>query len=364
MKKKTHKKIKILIVLLAVLLVLAMIPVTLALRTGNVAADEGTGEIKEIDDTQTPAAAAQTTQTTSFSSVSLNPAPAASSDTQETTPAQEQTSEETEDPQTPDPEPLEMNIEACIRWLAQQLAAEGTEADLYFVNAAEGTLFDSEDTGAAALTNADFIAAGYANTANTYGWRIVKCADGSFDIYFTLDALDENGKAIGVVKYNTTAQEMLEGTASVATRTAGDNTFFVINSGAYKTTYVLDLTDPEYMAELLYNAATEFWATESGLGSETGRSLMNRCASFFSSGTFVDCPGGTATRSGGTVAGYHIGNDFFAFLESDPFLNFKVYLSDKDANGGRESVIGAEYKYGSVYFLYDPDGLVATRLGK
>jgi hypothetical protein len=345
--------------ILAFLLIFAVFPVTRSIKTAN--AEENTaGETKEIEDASVPSAAAQNTPAAYIASAGGTAAPQTSAaDGQEETSVQDETPAQEEAP-----EPLEMDIEACIQWLADQIATDGTEANLYFTDAAAGTLFDSQDPAAAVQTNADFLTAGLANTSNTYGWRIVKCTDGSFDIYFTLDALDEDGKTIDIVKYNTAEGLMREGTSCVAVRTAGEATFFVIDSGSYKTTYVLDLTDPEYMAELLYNAGTEFWQTESLLGSETGRPLMNRCASFFSNGTFVDCPGGTATRASGTVVGYHIGNDFFAFLGCDPFSNFKVYLSDKDENGGRVTVIGAEYKYGSDYVLYDPDGLVALRLAR
>jgi hypothetical protein len=356
LKNKENKPHKIFLVIIAFLLIFAVFPVTQSIKTAN-ANDNTAGETKEIEDATVPAAAAQNTPAAYIASSGGTAAPQASaSGGQQTAPQEEPPVQE--EP----PKPLEMDAEACIKWLAEQAATTGTEANLYFAGASEGALFDSEDPAAAAQTNADFLTAGLANAANTYGWRIVKRADGSLDIYFTLEALDEDGKALDTFKYNTAEGMIRQGASRVGIRTAGVASFFVIDSGAYKTAYTLDLTNPEYMAGLLYNAGTEFWQTESLLGVETGRPLMNRCASFFSNGTFVDCPGGTATRASGTIAGYHIGNDFFAFLGCSPFSNFKVYLSDKDANGGRVTVIGAEYKYGSDYFLYDPDGLVALRL--
>ena len=123
-----------------------------------------------------------------------------------------------------------------------------------------------------------------------------------------------------------------------------------------------DITDVEAMAEYLYNAGVEFWATEKDFCGTTTRPVSTRVASTIGAGTAVDCPGGDTTRvdaNGNEHDSYAIADHFREYVDMPDLKYFKLYLSDKDytvsSYGAREEVVGAYYQYGSDRATYAPE---------
>ncbi len=123
-----------------------------------------------------------------------------------------------------------------------------------------------------------------------------------------------------------------------------------------------DITDVVAMAQFLFDAATEFWATEKDFSGTTTRPVSTRVASSIGAGTAVDCPGGDTLRidaNGIAHDSYAIADHFRDYVEMPDLQYFKIYLSDKDYSvnpyGAREDVIGSFYQYGSERATYQPD---------
>jgi len=115
------------------------------------------------------------------------------------------------------------------------------------------------------------------------------------------------------------------------------------------------------MSKYLFDAATEFWATEKDFCGTSTRPVSTRVASSIGAGTAVDCPGGDKTRidkNGVEHDSYAIADHFREYVDMPDLQNFKIYLSDKDytvnSYGAREDVTGAYYQYGSDRATYTP----------
>jgi len=122
-----------------------------------------------------------------------------------------------------------------------------------------------------------------------------------------------------------------------------------------------DITDVDAMSKYLFDAATEFWATEKEFCGTSTRPVSTRVASSIGAGTAVDCPGGDTTRTdknGVEHDSYAIADHFREYVEMPDLQNFKIYLSDKDYTvnpyGAREDVTGAYYQYGGDRATYTP----------
>lgn len=122
-----------------------------------------------------------------------------------------------------------------------------------------------------------------------------------------------------------------------------------------------DISDVNAMAEYLYQAGCEFWATEKDFCGTTTRPVSTRVAATIGAGTAVDCPGGDTTRidaAGNEHDSYAIADHFRAYVDMPDLKYFKLYLSDKDytvsSYGAREEVTGAFYQYGSERATYTP----------
>lgn len=122
-----------------------------------------------------------------------------------------------------------------------------------------------------------------------------------------------------------------------------------------------DVTNVESMAEYLYLAGCEFWATEKDFSGTTTRPVSTRVAPAIGSGTAVDCPGGDTVRvddKGVLHDSYAIADHFREYVDMPDLKYFKLYLSDKDytvsSYGAREEVVGAFYQYGSERAIYTP----------
>lgn len=123
-----------------------------------------------------------------------------------------------------------------------------------------------------------------------------------------------------------------------------------------------DITDVNAMAEYLYLAGCEFWATEKDFCGTTTRPVSTRVADKIGGGTAVDCPGGDTVRidsNGVSHDSYAIADHFREYVDMPDLQYFKLYLSDKDYTvqqyGAREEVIGAFYQYGSERATYLPE---------
>ena len=122
-----------------------------------------------------------------------------------------------------------------------------------------------------------------------------------------------------------------------------------------------DITNVEAMAEYLYKAGVEFWATEKNFSGTTTRPVSTRVAATIGAGTAVDCPGGDTVRvdaAGNEYDSYAIADHFREYVDMPDLKYFKLYLSDKDYTvsryGVREDVVGAFYQYGSGRATYTP----------
>lgn len=122
-----------------------------------------------------------------------------------------------------------------------------------------------------------------------------------------------------------------------------------------------DVKDVTAMAKYLFDAATEFWATEKDFCGTSTRPVSTRVASSIGAGTSVDCPGGDTTRidkNGVEHDTYAIADHFREYVDMPDLQNFKIYLSDKDYDvnpyGAREDVTGTYYQYGSDRATYVP----------
>lgn len=123
-----------------------------------------------------------------------------------------------------------------------------------------------------------------------------------------------------------------------------------------------DISDVSAMAEYLYLAGCEFWATEKDFCGTTTRPVSTRVADKIGGGTAVDCPGGDTVRidsNGISHDSYAIADHFREYVDMPDLQYFKLYLSDKDYTaqqyGAREEVIGAFYQYGSERATYLPE---------
>jgi outer membrane biosynthesis protein TonB len=123
-----------------------------------------------------------------------------------------------------------------------------------------------------------------------------------------------------------------------------------------------DITDVNAMAEYLYLAGCEFWATEKDFCGTTTRPVSTRVSDKIGGGTAVDCPGGDTVRidsNGVSHDSYAIADHFREYVDMPDLQYFKLYLSDKDYTeqqyGAREEVIGAFYQYGSERATYLPE---------
>ncbi|MPM04312.1 hypothetical protein SDC9_50588 [bioreactor metagenome] len=123
-----------------------------------------------------------------------------------------------------------------------------------------------------------------------------------------------------------------------------------------------DISDVNAMAEYLYLAGCEFWATEKDFCGTTTRPVSTRVADKIGGGTAVDCPGGDTVRidsNGVSHDSYAIADHFREYVDMPDLQYFKLYLSDKDYTvqqyGAREEVIGAFYQYGSERATYLPE---------
>ena len=123
-----------------------------------------------------------------------------------------------------------------------------------------------------------------------------------------------------------------------------------------------DISDVNAMAEYLYLAGCEFWATEKDFCGTTTRPVSTRVADKIGGGTAVDCPGGDTVRidsNGVSHDSYAIADHFREYVDMPDLQYFKLYLSDKDYTvqqyGARDEVIGAFYQYGSERATYLPE---------
>ncbi|NLI53968.1 MAG: hypothetical protein GX417_06515 [Clostridiales bacterium] len=123
-----------------------------------------------------------------------------------------------------------------------------------------------------------------------------------------------------------------------------------------------DITNVTAMAKYLFDAATEFWATEKDFCGTTTRPVSTRVAASIGAGTAVDCPGGDTVRidaNGVAHDSYAIADHFRDYVDMPDLQYFKIYLSDKDYSvdpyGAREDVIGSYYQYGSERATYQPE---------
>lgn len=123
-----------------------------------------------------------------------------------------------------------------------------------------------------------------------------------------------------------------------------------------------DITDVNAMAEYLYLAGCEFWATEKDFCGTTTRPVSTRVSEKIGDGTAVDCPGGDTVRidsKGFSHDSYAIADHFREYVDMPDLQYFKLYLSDKDYSvnpyGAREEVVGAFYQYGSERATYLPE---------
>lgn len=122
-----------------------------------------------------------------------------------------------------------------------------------------------------------------------------------------------------------------------------------------------DISDVNAMAEYLYLAGCEFWATEKDFCGTTTRPVSTRVSDKIGAGTAVDCPGGDAVRvddKGVSHDCYAIADHFRAYVDMPDLQYFKLYLSKKDytvsSYGAREEVTGAFYQYGSERATFIP----------
>lgn len=123
-----------------------------------------------------------------------------------------------------------------------------------------------------------------------------------------------------------------------------------------------DITDVNAMAEYLYLAGCEFWATEKDFCGTTTRPVSTRVSEKIGGGTAVDCPGGDTVRidsKGVSHDSYAIADHFREYVDMPDLQYFKLYLSNKDYSvnpyGAREEVIGAFYQCGSQRATYLPE---------
>ena len=127
-----------------------------------------------------------------------------------------------------------------------------------------------------------------------------------------------------------------------------------------------DITDVKAMAKFIFDAATEFWATEKDFCGTSTRPVSTRVAAKIGAGTAVDCPGGDRVRvdkDGKSHDSYAIGDHFRDYIDMPDLQYFTIYLSDKDYTvnpyGAREEVIRSYYQCGSERATYEPEPALA-----
>lgn len=124
----------------------------------------------------------------------------------------------------------------AIRFLAGQLATEGSVAEGYFSTRGQGASLDGRGKNFAPDINAALAAAGVTDEDSTYAWRIYKCKESvgehGYNIFWTNSNLDDGGR-FPCLKYNTATSEWVEGTATARQTTVEGTTFLIIDGGSF-----------------------------------------------------------------------------------------------------------------------------------